>query len=589
MDVHSVQLGNEYLPGYPARNVTVSGEDLAMNPGTAGGFGDLSYATYSFFMPYTEDVPELRLIWAAAPPAGNVWVGLANYETDRWDWLPAERQESVLDRDLVVLPGWDDYISASLQRLFFVVVVTGGQGGSLHRARLGRAFNNGTVSPLSALQPVEVTTDLSFASIPNSVPVSFSIDYGNDGTEDSAALISQHLYSSVGVQTTRVSITNNEGLTATKLFETHVLGGTWELQTITPPAAVGDLNYGAKTGLIDGRPAVAYLHSVNGGLDEFSVQYMIASDESGGSWLGPFTVYSSTSDVPEEIGGVQQNIIGPGVAFRTDSGIVNYCRCSGDGTDQQEWGSPILIADGMAGDGMGLALGYSTLGRPLVAYTTLVPVLGWTCWLTRAADSDGSGPWAPIAIVGEGRGEVGFYADGVSNVQVAVHKSAANEVVMYLSDDPSGESAAAWEQRVTEVTNIPFGPGNGPVIIPSRSYPISLCAYSAQLVFIEGMVMLANLDTDEKALLTFEGDSWISTHPNILERYEIFTGYDREPGDLVSLLVETSGMTFPTRLEQPVDTAGDVGRGSSICAPLGIPLIVYEDADNRSIKVAVMK
>lgn len=94
--------GSQNDPNLPARNFFVEGELGRFAPPSDGEEPGRSWAGYLFRHPWWQ-CDAIRLDWEVRPAPGEFWVGLADFEHNRWVWLdgPAD--------DLIDLTGREDY------------------------------------------------------------------------------------------------------------------------------------------------------------------------------------------------------------------------------------------------------------------------------------------------------------------------------------------------------------------------------------------------------------------------------------------------------------------------------------------------
>ncbi|MCC7479327.1 hypothetical protein IT575_12845 [bacterium] len=91
--------------GLPSSAVSAEGGALRFSPdwdtATSGsGMQDVALAVYGWSLAGYDSLPSLGLQWDSAPdPALRVWLGLANFTADRWDWqlLPGSASTASLD------------------------------------------------------------------------------------------------------------------------------------------------------------------------------------------------------------------------------------------------------------------------------------------------------------------------------------------------------------------------------------------------------------------------------------------------------------------------------------------------------------
>jgi hypothetical protein len=139
-----VHEGSDYNPMLPRRNVSPSGTDANFTP-TGTTAAGLAYTVYSFGVQNFDRDLNLRFTWGQAPQAGKLWVGLANFTTNRWDWL------SPTDVRVAGFSNLADYTGPAAKQypLYCVVCLTNGSFGVLGRVRLGTPDGQPVVTQLA--------------------------------------------------------------------------------------------------------------------------------------------------------------------------------------------------------------------------------------------------------------------------------------------------------------------------------------------------------------------------------------------------------------------------------------------------------
>jgi len=223
--------GPEYDATLPANAVSID-EDVALfnpnwNPKADPPSVELAYAVYGLRHPELgSSGAELELNWQGVPPdSSNCWVGLANWQLNRWDWYryPAE---GVLEFNG---PYRYHYVNISRQANI-VVVLTGTGGHRLQWVRFGQ--NLAPVVSLSSREdnlgsyPVEVTLTASAYDLDGEVSL---IEWDLDGSEDYLGQLggteAAVLIEEPGKYFIRVRVTDDDGKRTTALQE--LLIGPW--------------------------------------------------------------------------------------------------------------------------------------------------------------------------------------------------------------------------------------------------------------------------------------------------------------------------------------------------------------------------
>jgi hypothetical protein len=134
--------GKDFDTSLPHQRVSAVGANCEF-AAIGEGADEIAYAIFSFSLPAYVDGPELHLRWneLPAPPPGPppqtaYWIGLANFETNRWDWF-AGPDDGVLELDL---PNGSSNLAPYRRPsdgAIFCAVVSRGSGGDLGGVRFG--------------------------------------------------------------------------------------------------------------------------------------------------------------------------------------------------------------------------------------------------------------------------------------------------------------------------------------------------------------------------------------------------------------------------------------------------------------------
>lgn len=175
--------GSDFDPALPRQNFSKSGKEVTLMPSYTGHPGDLSglsYVTYYFKIPGYDRNPQVRLGWSTPPAdAKTVWLGLARWGKDRWDWYQGSLS-GVTD-----LPFIDKYFSFSGD-LLLVVARTGTDASTHDEVQIGGP------TPVAAISADKVQGNIPLSvhlNANSSNPIEGSItkyewDTDGDGTYD---------------------------------------------------------------------------------------------------------------------------------------------------------------------------------------------------------------------------------------------------------------------------------------------------------------------------------------------------------------------------------------------------------------------
>jgi hypothetical protein len=576
--------GAEFRSDLVSARVQVDGDLLTFSSGFSP-----AYAIYSFDQPAPERLPQAHVIWETTPQAGNVFMGIANFQTNRWNWPQVTRGGETMFHDSIEFADWEPYLAPATGKFYVAVVVVGDEFVKLRRLRSGEPyFVPFVMIPSAAIVPIE-TAVLGACRIEGSETAALEVDFNEDGVADGLTENSRFLYSIPGEKPVTVTSTDEDGMQATMTRTFHALAGNWDYQQLAVPEDAETRNFFPVAGLVDGRVAIAYIH------DDFTtqpeetpsrkVQYMIAADESATSWLGPVDVYEESSNRPSEVNGILDIDGKPGIVLRTELGLVYYAL--GDAVLPASWSDPVTLAGSLT-DESGVNVGLAQ-GHPCLAYTVLAPIVGWSIFFARSDDADGMGNWSG-SLVGSGIGDVGLLADGVNPPAAAAHDESETSITIYESPVPSGLSPELWPV----FRQVPAGPaftGSGPMLVPHAENATNryMLAYRSGASVNLGHLRSTNKEETYLRTLDISADSFFDGIGPVLSFNDAFCAYDFQEEDLYFVGFNMIGDDTTWSLSNtPADSAGNVGKHCSLTQVGNIPLIVYEDADNRSIKLARM-
>jgi hypothetical protein len=96
--------GPQYADSAAHNRVTVNGDSLEFAAAGGTDLESTAFAVFELDLADYEGSSELGMEWAAALPDAALWVGLANFEKDRWDWQAGSDE-------LLQLAGHSSYVS----------------------------------------------------------------------------------------------------------------------------------------------------------------------------------------------------------------------------------------------------------------------------------------------------------------------------------------------------------------------------------------------------------------------------------------------------------------------------------------------
>lgn len=220
--------GCEFLPGLPAQHAAVNADLVEFTPdwtGNGSSFANLACCTYGFVLSGYGADSQLHLDWAAAPPADAAWIGLANWDADRWDWFacPAFGPLDLPAADPPLAP----YRTEGSDLTLLVVLCTGTQMAQLSSVRIG------TIPPVAQLTagdslgvlPLDVQFDPSGSYDADGEIVKFEYDFDNDSVIDQTETIPKlvtHTFDTAGIHNVWLTVTDNMNATATRVLQLPV-------------------------------------------------------------------------------------------------------------------------------------------------------------------------------------------------------------------------------------------------------------------------------------------------------------------------------------------------------------------------------
>ncbi|MEZ5336904.1 MAG: hypothetical protein R3F46_01460 [bacterium] len=548
-----------------------------------------AYAIFSFDKPADERLPQAHVIWEEAPQAGNVFIGIANYQTNRWDWPAVERGGESILHDTISFPDWSAYLAPSDQRFHVAVVVVGDEFVKLRRLRAGEPyFTPFVMFPAVAVVPIQTAVSGS-CLIAGSQTAALEVDFNADGVADALSENASFLYSLPGEMPVTVRSTDEDGMVATMTRSFRGLTGGWDFQQIVQPEDEETTEYFPSAAIIDGRVALAWIHddftTQAGETPSRRVRYLIATDASATAWLGPVDVYEDAANRPYEVSGLLDIDGRPGIFVRTETGKLHYLL--GDASLPTAWSDPKTISQLLSFES-GVITGMAD-GHPCAAYTANDPADGWISIFVRADAADGVGPWFAI-LVCPGIGDVGLLADGVNPPALAVHDEAGTSIAIYEAPVADGLSGGAWTLFGTVPAGFAFT-GSGPLILPHTPNAENhhTLAYREAANPSLGHLRVTNNDGSYLRSTTIKADAFFDGSGPLLSFNDAFCAYDFDEEDLYFGALRVVGDDASWFFTQdPVDSAGNVGKHCSLVQLNGVPLIIYEDGTNRSIKLARM-
>ena len=198
---------------------------------------DLAYASYAGAFGAYSGPATIYTNWQTPPAETNLFVGLANFTLDRWQWF-AGSTDSALD-----LGSFADYTGPEGEYIA-VIAVLGSAPAQLTSLRLGE---NGapvvvlSADPLGGTAPLNVSFDASESFDPESGALTYEWDLDGDGVFEipaSGSGLREHTYNTGGTFNPAVRVTDPLLISTTESVAIAVTGGGGN---IPPTAALSAL------------------------------------------------------------------------------------------------------------------------------------------------------------------------------------------------------------------------------------------------------------------------------------------------------------------------------------------------------------
>jgi len=126
---NGVATGDEFVVAAGAENVTTQSTrgrfQPNWGPSTRSSDARLAWATYWLDMTDRAQANQIVLSWLDAPRAQDIWIGLANWDANRWVWRKLTVAETLTP------PSLDPYIRSGDMMLACTILVMGTQAGTL--------------------------------------------------------------------------------------------------------------------------------------------------------------------------------------------------------------------------------------------------------------------------------------------------------------------------------------------------------------------------------------------------------------------------------------------------------------------------
>ncbi len=219
--------GAQFDPLWPSSRVVASSVDAVFSPDYVSGepLSEMAFALYSFNLPDAQSQLTANMMWTLAPSPNDLFIGLANFDTNRWDWIKPG------DLFSFELADSAPYLSAT-NDAYVAIALSGNSMVSLHALLfIATAVPEAVLESdtTSGLLPLAVTFDAGGSSDSDGSIADFEWDFDGDGNfneadngEDLArsdATPSTVTYSLPGVFNATVRVTDNQGAFSTAMLE----------------------------------------------------------------------------------------------------------------------------------------------------------------------------------------------------------------------------------------------------------------------------------------------------------------------------------------------------------------------------------
>jgi hypothetical protein len=235
-----VRNGSEFETGLPSGHASISGTKGVLQPnwiGPSNSFSDLAFAIYSFKPTTYDRNPQVRWHWSA-PPASDkyVWIGLADWAKNRWEWYPGGNACHV---DLASMAPYLD--ASDTNHCLVAVVALGTAQMALGSIRLG------STPPVASLNlthgagfsPVSVGFDCTGSYDPDTADdpahsiIKYEWDFYGDGTFETTSATPDPqtvVYTSASAAATYypvLRVTDSDGIKSTAVMTVEIHPG-WQ-------------------------------------------------------------------------------------------------------------------------------------------------------------------------------------------------------------------------------------------------------------------------------------------------------------------------------------------------------------------------
>jgi hypothetical protein len=343
--------GAGYDGGLPYGRVT-GGNGIDLQYAAAEGLtslSDLSYAMYSLDAGAYSGDPLLGVDWIGYGPADGVWLGVANWSSNRWDWRDVAGHEQFDLNDLT------SFSEPGTGRMVVAVVSTRAQSASLHKIALG---NLGVQPPVDVSASDSGHSDKVVVtwSAPNDgdPPASYRVyrstyplDSGQ-GIYDLLDEVGGTSFEDLTVNANRVyyyavsSVLNNIESEKSAEDSGHSVSDSsgWTRETeIDLSGLFHTVPFNFSLAAINNNPTLVY----TGGMDD-PIYYVRAADPDGLSWGEPFRFWEINCGLSHGLS-LADSPYAPGIAFVGPVDMDNIAFMYTEDRNGADWNTYILCYD----------------------------------------------------------------------------------------------------------------------------------------------------------------------------------------------------------------------------------------------------
>ena len=403
-------------------------------------FIETAYCCYRFDLTGYADAVQLAYSFAVSPAkSGLVYLGVANFVKDAWDWYAAPLP------GVVPLADAAPYCISGTDEMLVAVVCIGEEGIDLANIRIGNIPPQATFTADTLLGiPGEVVHfDAAGSSDEDGQIAKYQWDPEGDGTYipilfGSGSPTKTITYSQPGLWHPTLKVTDDSGATDTYSETLNITMGN-KYQGVLDDGLEAGWKLSAAV-LADNCPAVAYMMASG-------LYYIYALSPEALNWSGRIAVDSNCHDSPS-----LAVIAGrPAIAYQSGGNDLGYVRASN--ASGSSWPVPKIAvfkdADYLIGCEPSLA---EVGGLPAIAYYDLEQLYGGVTWYVRADDANGT-TWQPHKHVSPGGTQTGSPALAVINGVPMITYVAAIEVNPFQMDLSVANDALgdAWNPALIAV------------------------------------------------------------------------------------------------------------------------------------------